>query len=279
MIETSAIKRIIPAGAPPHLHLRVALVLVLVGLSVLGAALALSFESGSLFAQLDALEVDVQSALSRLASTQPRNAGGGLRRLRRVLGRRQRRLARAAGGPEAAEWEAAHSRKALTEAELERLMGKVDGWESRLQNTTVSQREAIWINTLVEVLHERTRWPLGGVLRPPSRYPMPRILWTEFRQGVQIGAMWPVFGLERGLRGRPAHFGVLRRLLFPYTSHSLRLSHLLGVGFASVVVGYGLCWIGKRFNRAWASYAGLLYLVYTIIFSASFLCLRLGVLA
>lgn len=181
--------------------------------------------------------------------------------------------ARSSWTPEQAE------RHLLTQIALERVRADGQKWTARLRAATPLTGEEIWTGIVVDVLTELARWPLSAVKRPP---PMarPQALGKQFLTGLGLGAAGPLHMARSAFLGTRTPYGLVRRVLFPYNKKSgFRPLHLLGFGLATLAVGYGFCWVGMRFNRAWASYVGLAWFAHAWLFGAGLIGLRIGVLS
>jgi hypothetical protein len=161
-------------------------------------------------------------------------------------------------------------------AEMIRLQGEVDRWDAHLDKMPPPLLEEAWIETMVEVSNERNRWPLVGGARIVCT-PRMRDYWHEVEAGLKIGAFWPVLAVRNAFQPTASSYGIFRRAFFPYGPDTVfRLTHLAAFALAALTCGYVLCWIGMRFGRAWASYWGLFYFLYVVMFGVAFLSMQWG---
>jgi BMFP domain-containing protein YqiC len=259
--------------------LRAAVGLGIVGLAALVVAGLLSYERPTLSVEMDRLEGQVKTSLAHLTHVPTRDATGELRGFRRMLQKRTGRLQRCMQHVDARSLtDVDRDRLDRARDELARLKGRVQEWEARLRETPKTRREEVWIKTMVEVLGERNRWPIAGVVRAPTSL-WKRHLWSDLEEGVGIGVLWPVRAVVHAVGKRPAGYGRVRYMLFPYGRTALRSLHVVGFGLISIGLGYGLCWIGMRLNNAQLSYMGLIYFIYVIVFATCLMNQRLGVLS
>lgn len=263
---------------------RLMLAVGVAGMTALIASGLLMSGEPTLSGQLDDLEEEVQRALVLLVRAPAQDGATELRNARRALRRRATRLDRSvramqAGVPETEDEQALRARAETTQKELNRLLQSLEAWQEPARLAREPLREEAWETVIVEALRERTRWPISGVIRHRDR-PRPRDVWREYLQGVGIGAFWPFWGTYNVVRRQPATLGIVRRALFPYGPGApFGAPHIVGVGTASIAIGYGFCWLGMRYNRASASYAGLLYFVYMFVFGLSLILLKAGLIA
>lgn len=232
---------------------------------------------------IDLLENQVKVALINASRSTVEEADGALARLQRHLSRQRARAARCiqTDASEAHLEAEYYDRLSLVLNETDALRERVDAWRCQLRETPVGKaREDAWTDIIVGILKERGRWPLAyNTTNPPPQFRPFRIL-REFRQGIEIGALWPLHTVQRMIQQCPASYGFFRRMIFPYGGNAgFRWTHIVGIGFASVVMGYGLCWLGMRHNRAFASYLGLFYFIHMIVFGVGLLCLRFELLS
>jgi hypothetical protein len=163
-----------------------------------------------------------------------------------------------------------------TAMELGRLRQKTRAW---LEIMSSEREYEVWEEIVLEVLHERTRWPIAGVVHPPSQFSM-QTIWLDFRQGVFAGIAWPIQATSRTIGTKPRQYGVLRRIFFPYSRYSaMRAGLIAGFGLAALATGYALCWLGGHLQYNILGYLGLLYFLYLLIFAVCLLVAGLGLIA
>lgn len=88
-------------------------------------------------------------------------------------------------------------------------------------------------------------------------------------KGFLVGAGWPFRVVDRGIA--TVRYGVIAvdSIFFSPVRYSYYFTmNLIGVAVGSVTMGYGFCWLGMRWHRAWLSYIGLLYFFYLVAFGA-----------
>ena len=254
---------------------RLVVVLNLVGLVALGAVSWLLVGRPPLADQFGQAEAEVQASLVRLQNTARRDAANEMALAVRQWRRHRDRLQRRLHSGEAADWAGGDQLRAEgLAANLDRLVAQGEQWRLR----TEALNDKLWLGLLVEVRRESDRWPdvpVGSPLRLPRTYRLGR----AFREGMIIGVTWPVRAATGAANLSPGNYGIVRRILFPYDkSAELGLLHLLGFGWIQILAGYGLCWFGMKFNRKWASNAGLIVFAYLIVFCAGMAGVSLGVL-
>ncbi len=161
---------------------------------------------------------------------------------------------------------------------LYRLKGVLESWELKLSSVPSVERETYWKDLMKDVVEEAKRWAGSPVLDKP-RYG--RDTAENLLEGMHIGSVWPVgivkrtFFRVRGLRGtsKLSFSTGLRYIFYPYHRWSFSAIHVIGFGFATILVGYGLCWLGSRFNLAGLSYLGILYFVHMAVFATFLICI------
>jgi len=260
--------------------LRLALGLGLGAVALLLAVSVLVREHPDPAAIADRIERESAVTLSHLGRATAKRAIGELRDARRHLQGQHRWMLRCIGRMPPAMLNTddqvllAKSGKAL-----KALIGRVEHWQSRLEQEDRSQRGQLWETLVVEVLIERTRMSGERRMVSPRRF-RPRDTWRYFEQGVNIATLWP-WRVVQGISNRGgSDYGLFRRITFPYGSRSgLNIIHVAGFGVASLLLGYGLCWLGTRHGWALIGYLGLGYFVYMIVFAMGMALMHLGLLA
>lgn len=247
----------------------------LVGLVVLAAATLLLTDWTSLEEALLHTEHEVKVALVRGTRAPASDAVAELAALRRLTRREASRLQRRVDSARPEVTPETLQRAAVVQDELERLHGKAAEWEERMRGVPDMVRGELWVEVVVGLFDERTRWPLGGVITRTVDRPRVRHRVREVGDGVVFGAFWPVFATYRA--ARPSPFGFVRKMFYPYgPAVVFHLPYLLAFALAGIGVGYGLCGIGVRFRWGWASYLGLLYFLYVVLFFALYLTMQWG---
>lgn len=161
---------------------------------------------------------------------------------------------------------------------LQRLNRVLESWEVKLASVPPAEREVCWEGLKSAVVEEAKRWA-GSPIFDKSWNGRNHV--DAMLGGIQIGSIWPVgivkrtFFCARGMRGTStlSFSNVLRYVFYPYHRWSFSVMHVIGFGLATLLVGYGLCWLGSRFNIASLSYLGILYFVHMAVFATFLICI------
>lgn len=232
-----------------------------------------------LMAQLDKVEREVKTGLIELTRTPSGKARGALDEHLDSLDDQVERVRVLGGGvDEDTLTKEERYRFKRTVGELERLCTTSAAWKDAMEDVSEDRAGEQWERVVLEVLHERTRWPLMGVVHQQSAHSAKRIL-QDLQRGALAGIAWPIMSCRRVFAAGDPKYDVLRRIFFPYSScGATHPGFFSGFGLAAVLGGYLLCWLGAHFRYAVLGYLGLLYFVYLLIFLVLVLLSALGLI-
>jgi len=260
--------------------LRVAAFCGMAALLLLTAAVALmAYRRATASFDSDDLQNEIKTSLVRVSRSRVQEAKSELSALHRHLRSRHADLDRHFRTHQSRSHSSEEqSRLRQVFEELGLLQKRVDGWRRKLEEAPLSEKKTVWVGIVVDIVRERKRWPLVGAIHVPRMFGATRHWWA-FRHGFSLGALWPLHSVRGARQPHPAGYGIVRRTLFPYGRNAgFRTAHIAGMALSAGLLGYCLVWLGAHRNSAWASYSGLLYFAYMIVFGACLLCLHLGLL-
>jgi hypothetical protein len=267
--------------AKSHCLLRTAWVCSLLGMVAMIWVAWSMFTMGTLPELLDEAESIMVGELTRITRTHHSEGAAQLRSSMRESRRLVKRLERSRRWYSDSLMPDELKRLEHTMAETGRVISDMENWEKSMRENRGLPQDRYWESeVVVAVLRERMLWPLKGIVRIP-RLHEERNYGIEVYRGLSMGAGWPFIALRNSfMRDGGLRYGLFRRVFFPHGAMaSIRVTHILGLSIGAFTMGYGLCWLGMRWNRAWPAYLGLLYFAYVLFFSVGLAFLYAGVLS